>query len=199
MRRRLARIGHSTAVTQTSPSPWAAWGSPHENSAPGHQTGSHRVEPAVRWRVSMLPPPLWGGNADASAGSSGWLPIVPRNGRRRDPDAGRDLHLPRVRRSNVPAHGSGKSSGSRPESRQDRGPAPVPRLQFQDLDPQGVAGIRVLHEHRTRQVIERVEVQRDCCVAVALGDLAVTGHPQVVVDDVARGDPEDRLQPAIPL
>ena len=71
VRRRLARIGHSTAVTHTSPSPWAAWGSPHENSAPGHQTGSHSVEPAVRWRVSMLPPPRGAGTPTPSAGSPG--------------------------------------------------------------------------------------------------------------------------------
>ena len=35
-------------------------------------------------------------------------------------------------------------------------------------------------------------------VAVALGDLAVSGHPQVVVDDVAGGDPQDGLERAVP-
>ena len=98
---RVARMSHSSAATQTSPSPCMAWGSPHENSAPSHHTGSHSVEPAVRWRVSTLPPPLWGGNADAVAGSSGWVPIVPRNGENGTRTPGTSSAWVRLRRSNV--------------------------------------------------------------------------------------------------
>ena len=38
-KRSAAYIGHSMPVTQTSPSPWAAWASPQEKSAPGACTG----------------------------------------------------------------------------------------------------------------------------------------------------------------
>ena len=78
--RSVASIPHSIAVTQTSPSPWAACGSPHEKSAPSHQTGSQSVEPAIKWRQSTFPPPLCGGNGSKRPGSSVGTPMVPRNG-----------------------------------------------------------------------------------------------------------------------
>ena len=53
-KRKAAYMGHSMPVTQTSPSPWAAWASPQEKNAPACCTGKYRTEPWVRWRVSML-------------------------------------------------------------------------------------------------------------------------------------------------
>ena len=56
VRRTVACIEVSIAVPHTSPSPWAAWPSPSENSAPGAETGRKTFVPAVRCFVSMLPP-----------------------------------------------------------------------------------------------------------------------------------------------
>ena len=62
----------------------------------------------------MLPPPLWGGKAPATAGSSGCVPIVPRKGAIGTRTPGITSTERPSRRSKVPAHGSGKSSGRRP-------------------------------------------------------------------------------------
>src|SRR5687767_14709871 len=52
----------STAVTQTSPSPWAKWPSPVEKSAPSTATGSSSFEPFVSCFTSKLPPFSRGGS-----------------------------------------------------------------------------------------------------------------------------------------
>src|SRR5918997_13691 len=55
-KRRVAYIGDSMPVTQTSPSPWAAWASPHEKRAPGTCTGRKSLLPFVMWRGVRLAP-----------------------------------------------------------------------------------------------------------------------------------------------
>lgn len=68
-RRTLSRtatsIDVSIAVPQTSPSPWAAWVSPSENSAPSTPTGRYSVVPGPRYLTSMLPP-------QRDGGTTGW-------------------------------------------------------------------------------------------------------------------------------
>src|SRR6266487_663738 len=51
----------STAVMQTSPSPWAKCPSPVENSAPLRYTGRKSFEPAVNCFTSKFPPHSRGG------------------------------------------------------------------------------------------------------------------------------------------
>ena len=79
-KRKAACMGHSMPVTQTSPSPWAAWASPQEKSAPACCTGRYRTDPFVRWRVSMLPPKGPGGMMTGFSGPVGETPIVPKKG-----------------------------------------------------------------------------------------------------------------------
>ena len=66
------------AVPQLSPSPWAKWASPAENSAPSTHTGSRRRVPAVSCLMSTLPPCSRGGTvrsaSAAMAGSAGTAP-----------------------------------------------------------------------------------------------------------------------------
>ena len=132
-------MSHSSAARHTSPSPCMACGSPHENSAPSSQTGSHSVLPAVRCRVSMLPPPLWGGNDGSGPSPSGWLPIVPRKGENgtRMPGA-TSADLP-SRRSKVFTNGSGKSSGSSPRSgsmpHHPHSPGVISRMSMRSVSP----------------------------------------------------------------
>ena len=76
----IADMGLSMAVPHTSPSPWAAWVSPTENSAPGTSTGRNSSVPAAMSRVSMLPPTLRGGMTECDPGSAGATPMVPVNG-----------------------------------------------------------------------------------------------------------------------
>ena len=49
-------IGHSIAVPETSPSPWAAWPSPVENSAPSTSIGRYSVVPLTSSLQSRFPP-----------------------------------------------------------------------------------------------------------------------------------------------
>ncbi|HZA46160.1 MAG TPA: hypothetical protein VE568_12795 [Rubrobacter sp.] len=79
-RRSVAYLGHSMPVTQTSPSPWAAWASPQEKSAPSCCTGKHSRESLVMWRVSVLPPNGPGGMITGFSGPVGLTPIVPKKG-----------------------------------------------------------------------------------------------------------------------
>src|SRR5918999_4750097 len=79
-KRNAAYMGLSMPVTQTSPSPWAAWASPQEKSAPACCTGRYRTEPFVMWRVSMLPPNGPGGMTTGFSGPDGLTPIVPKKG-----------------------------------------------------------------------------------------------------------------------
>ena len=58
--------GHSTAVTHTSPSPCAAFGSPHENLAPSLHTGRRSTEPKVRCRVVSVAASAMGGKRTAA-------------------------------------------------------------------------------------------------------------------------------------
>ena len=85
-----ARIGVSIAVPQTSPSPWAAWPSPIDSRAPSWKTGRNSVAPAVRWRVSMLPPWRSGGIVERGpvAGRDAQLAAERDD---RDADAGQEL------------------------------------------------------------------------------------------------------------
>ena len=48
-------IGHSIAVPETSPSPWAAWPSPHENSAPSTAIGRYSVGAADELAAVEVP------------------------------------------------------------------------------------------------------------------------------------------------
>src|ERR687895_1106876 len=75
-----AYTGLSMPVTQTSPSPWAAWASPQEKSAPVCWTGRYNTEPLVMWRVSVLPPNGPGGMITGFSGPVGLTPIVPKKG-----------------------------------------------------------------------------------------------------------------------
>jgi len=75
-----ADMGDSIPVTQTSPSPWAAWASPHAKRAPFTCTGSRRRLPRTNWRVSMLPPNTPGGMIAKLPASAGATPMVPRKG-----------------------------------------------------------------------------------------------------------------------
>ena len=76
------RIGASTAVPDTSPSPCAACVSPIENKAPSTKTGKYTVVPAVMWRLSMFPPFALGGIVTNIESVAGATPITPGNGRR---------------------------------------------------------------------------------------------------------------------
>ena len=111
--RTAARIGVSIAVPQTSPSPWAACPSPRLNNAPGTCTGSHRTDPAVRWRVSMLPPVTSGGIV-LRASPAGATPSSPQNGASGMRIPGRNSAATRSRRV-IRRYGSGNSSASRPK------------------------------------------------------------------------------------
>ena len=71
VKRRLAYIGASSPVTQTSPSPCTPCASPVENSAPGTCTGRNSVVPWLSWRVSMLPPNVPGGITGCALGAGG--------------------------------------------------------------------------------------------------------------------------------
>ena len=75
-------IGHSIAVPATSPSPWAAWPSPHENSAPSTSIGRYSVEPLDE--LAAVEVPAADARRDrrvASPGAAGAMPMTPRNGR----------------------------------------------------------------------------------------------------------------------
>ena len=61
----------STAVTQTSPSPWAKWPSPVENSAPLAKTGRNSLAPLVNCLTSKLPPFSRGGRVRRPARPQG--------------------------------------------------------------------------------------------------------------------------------
>lgn len=67
-------------MTQTSPSPWQPWASPHENSAPSICTGRYSVEPRTSCRVSMLPPNVPGGMTGTALAPAAQTPMVPKNG-----------------------------------------------------------------------------------------------------------------------
>jgi hypothetical protein len=70
----------SIAVPQTSPSPWAAWVSPTEKSAPATSTGSQSSVPVPMSRTSMLPPTRRGGTMLWVPSAAGARPMVPQNG-----------------------------------------------------------------------------------------------------------------------
>ena len=72
--------GHSIAVPETSPWPWAAWPSPTERSAPSTGIGRKSDVPATSSLQSMLPPHLRGGIVEWMPASGGGMPITPRNG-----------------------------------------------------------------------------------------------------------------------
>ena len=92
----------------------------------------------------------------------------------------------------------GKLLGEQAELRQDGAPAPVARLEREDLDRQRVAGFGALDAHRARQVVERVEVEFALLERRPLLHLAIAGHEQVEVHDVAGLDGQSRLELAVP-
>ena len=70
-------IGHSIAVLLTSPSPWAAWPSPTEKSAP--RTGNRQVQcaPGHEFPAIEIATQMRGGHDGCHPGSSGGIPMTP--------------------------------------------------------------------------------------------------------------------------
>ena len=129
---------------------------------------------------------------------SGQLPMVPQNGTIGISTPGTSVVVEPPRRSNVRTKPSGKLLGQQAELGQDGAPAPVARLQREDLDGQRVARIGALDAHRPRQVVERVEVEFALLERRALLHLAIAGHEQVEVHDVAGLDGQRGRELAIP-
>ena len=156
------------------------------------------VVPAVRWRVSTLPPPSCGGNGMKVPSRSGQLPMVPQNGHDRDLDARHE----RRRRAPAQVEGAheavGELLGQQAELGQDRAPAPLAGLEREDLDRERVARLRAFDAHRPREVVEGVEVELALLERRALVHLAVAGHEEVEVHDVARLDAQRGRELAIP-
>ena len=197
-KRRLARIGHSIAATQTSPSPCAACGSPIEKCAPGRCTGMWKVVPAVRCRVSTLPAALVGRKRDERPLAVGARADRSAERHDRDLDAGHERRRGAAAQVERAHEAVGEVLGQEAVLGQDRAPAPISRLQREDLDGQRVAGLRTLHAHRPRQVVERVEVELALLEGRTLLHLAVAGHEQVEVHRVTGLDRQRRLELAIP-
>ena len=146
----------------------------------------------------MLPPPLWGGNATAVAGSSGCVPIVPRKGAIGHLHAGDKLGMGAPAQVEGLQVGIGKVIRQGPEAGKDHAPAPVAGLQGHDVDTQRVSGTGAFDVQGSEQVVERGEVEARVLEAVALPHLAVPGHEDVVVDDVPRRHVERRLERVVP-
>ena len=92
----------------------------------------------------------------------------------------------------------GELLGQQAELGQDRAPAPLARLQREDLHRERVARLRALDANRPREVVERVEVELAVLVGRALLHLPIAGHQQVEVDRVARLDGQRRREVAVP-
>ena len=156
------------------------------------------VVPAVRCRVSTLPPPSCGGNGMKVPSRSGQLPDGAAERHDRDLDAGHE------RRRRAPAQveraheAVGELVGQQAELGQDRAPAPLARLEREDLDRERVARLAPSTRIGPREVVERVEVELAVLVGRALLHLPIAGHQQVEVDGVARLDGQRRLEVAVP-
>ena len=118
------------------------------------------VVPAVRCRVSTLPPPSWGGNGMNGALAIGAVAHGAAERHDRDLDAGHERRRRAAAQVERAHEAVGEVLGQQAELGQDRAPAPLARLQREDLDRERVAGLRALDVNRPREVVERVEVER---------------------------------------
>ena len=129
---------------------------------------------------------------------SGQLPMVPQNGTIGISTPGTSVVVEPPRRSKVRTKPSGNSSGSRPNSgrmaHQPQSPASSERISTASVSPGSAPSTRT----GPRQVVERVEVEFALLERRALLHLAIAGHEQVEMHDVAGLDGQRRLELAVP-
>ena len=194
-----ARIGVSIAVPHTSPSPWVAWPSPIENRAPAWKTGRNSVEPAIRWRVSMLPPCRSGGIVERGP-VSGATPTSPQNGASGTliPGQNSARSAPGVSRV-ILQLAVGEVVGQQPEAGDRRRPAPVRRLEVEQIDLERVARLGAVDGDRAVDLVDAVEVERRERRRRRIGsDLAIRGVEAVEFDDVTGAHTGHRRDGRIP-
>src|SRR5215203_6639691 len=177
-KRNAAYMGPSMPVTQTSPSPWAAWASPQEKRAL-----QHAARAGVGWS------PSWCGGVHVAAERS----------RRHDSRllGARRAHAHRpeerlygdddvvLQERVIPVGevedlevGVGEILGQQPEAWQYGGPAPACRMDIDDLDGQYVTGLGVGQRDGTREWVEAVPVEARENAGVGIGpDLSVRDLP----------------------
>ena len=190
-------MGVSMAVPQTSPSPCAAWPSPRLKRAPGTCTGSQSRVPAVRWRVSMLPPASVGGMV--LRGSPGEAsPSTPQKGARGMRTPGRNSPAAVCQ----PGDAQGRIRelvGQQAEARDAGRPAPVGRLELQQLDLQRVARLRAFHDRPVHRPGRPARSPASGCLPPwTLRSAGRTRHPGRRTRRCCRGHAQDRRDRGVP-
>ena len=187
------------AVPHTSPSPCVAWPSPIENRAPGTKTGRNSVEPATRWRVSMLPPWTSGGIVLSGPLSGRDTHLATERGQRHvDPRPVLGQAARSGDRGDLVERG-GEVVGKQPEAGDVGGPAPVRRLELEDVDLERVARLGAGDLDRAVDLVDLVEDERLEVGGDRIGgQLSVRRVEAVEPDDVARRDRRDRWDRRVP-
>ena len=147
----------------------------------------------------MLPPCRSGGIVERGP-VSGATPTSPQNGTTGRRMPGRNSARSPARGTGViRRYGIGEVVGEQPEARDARRPAPVGRLELEEVDLERVAGLGAVDRDRAVDLVDAVEVEAsEVLDRRSRRQLAAAGVEQVELDDGAAVDGLDRRDRRVP-
>ena len=186
-------------VTHTSPSPWAAWASPQLNQSALDL--DRQVERRALHELSRVhvPPEASGRHDRHLLRARGTDAHRPEERLDRDRDVVAQIRELAVREVEDADVGIREVVGQQAEAGDDDGVAPAARLHLEDLDRQRVARLGSFDEHRSRQRVDAIPIERgDGLGGRVRRDLVVAHVTRLVDDRVAALDREHRLVLDVP-